>query len=381
MLNAAMRESKATIMVVDDTPENLVLISRILLPEGYKVMTLPDGQMAIDAIKTTSPDLILLDVMMPGMDGFAVCSTLKADPRTASIPIIFISALSEPLDKVKAFETGAVDYITKPFNLMEVKARVGVHLELRFTRKALEDYSTLLEKKVKEQVEELSAGQLALITAMTKLVEARDDSTGRHIERTQILCRLLAERLGTRPEYRETIDPGFLENIYNASPLHDIGKVGIRDSILMKPGKLMPEEFEAMKSHTTIGKEYLRRALAKSPNNQYLRMGMEIAGSHHEKWDGSGYPEGLKGESIPLSARIMALVDVYDALRSARVYKEAYPHAQAVSIIVKSRGSHFDPAIVDAFLEISERFDRARNEMDELQPSANRPYAEESGEP
>lgn len=150
MLKAAMKESKATIMVVDDTPENLVLISRILLPEGYKVMTLPDGQMAIDAIKTTSPDLILLDVMMPGLDGFAVCSTLKADPLTASIPIIFISALSEPLDKVKAFETGAVDYITKPFNLMEVKARVGVHLELRFTQKALEDYSTLLEKKVKE---------------------------------------------------------------------------------------------------------------------------------------------------------------------------------------------------------------------------------------
>ena len=158
-------------------------------------MTLPDGQMAIDAIKTTSPDLILLDVMMPGLDGFAVCSTLKADPRTASIPIIFISALSEPLDKVKAFETGAVDYITKPFNVMEVKARVGVHLELRSTQKALEDYSILLEKKVKEQVEELSAGQLALITAMTKLVEARDDSTGKHIERTQVLCRLLAERL------------------------------------------------------------------------------------------------------------------------------------------------------------------------------------------
>ena len=378
MLKAAMKESKATIMVVDDTPENLVLISRILLPEGYKVMTLPDGQMAIDAIKTTSPDLILLDVMMPGLDGFAVCSTLKADPLTASIPIIFISALSEPLDKVKAFETGAVDYITKPFNLMEVKARVGVHLELRFTQKALEDYSTLLEKKVKEQVEELSTGQLALITAMTKLVEARDDSTGGHIERTQTLCRLLAERLGMRPEYRETIDPGFLENIYNASPLHDIGKVGIRDSILMKPGKLLPEEFEEMKSHTTIGKEYLCRALAKSPKNKYLRMGMEIAGSHHEKWDGSGYPEGLAGEAIPLSARIMALVDVYDALRSARVYKEAYPHSQAVAVIVQGRSRHFDPAVVDAFLEISDAFDRARSEMDELPRLPDRPCAEEA---
>jgi len=379
MLKAAMKEGKATIMVVDDTPENLVLISRILLPEGYKVMTLPDGQMAIDAIKTTSPDLILLDVMMPGMDGFAVCSRLKADPRTASIPIIFISALSEPLDKVKAFETGAVDYITKPFNLMEVKARVGIHLELRFTQKALEDYSTLLEKKVKEQVEELSTGQVALITAMTKLVEARDDSTGGHIERTQMLCRLLAERLGARPEFRDTIDPGFLEDIYNASPLHDIGKVGIRDSILMKPGKLLPEEFEEMKSHTTIGKEYLCRALAKSPKNKYLKMGMEIAGSHHEKWDGSGYPEGLAGEAIPLSARIMALVDVYDALRSARVYKEAYPHGQAVAMIIEGRGRHFDPAVVDAFLEISDAFDRARSGMDEMPRPPEGPCIEESG--
>ncbi|HWR12644.1 MAG TPA: HD domain-containing phosphohydrolase [Rectinemataceae bacterium] len=372
MHEAPMKENKTTIMVVDDTPENLVLISRMLLPEGYRVMTLPDGRMAIDAIKTNPPDLVLLDVMMPGLDGFAVCSILKADPLTASIPVIFISALSEPLDKVKAFESGAVDYITKPFNLMEVKARVGVHLELRSAQKALEDYSSLLEKKVKEQVEELSAGQLTLITAMTKLVEARDDATGRHIERTQTLCRLLAERLGGKPGYRETIDPGFIEDIYNASPLHDIGKVAIKDSILLKPGKLLPEEYEIMKTHTTIGKEYLCRALAKSPKNKYLRMGMEIAGSHHEKWDGSGYPEGLVGEAIPLCARIMALVDVYDALRSTRLYKEAYPHAQTLAMIVQGRGGHFDPAVVDAFLEISEAFDRARSEMDELSPPADR---------
>jgi putative two-component system response regulator len=313
--------------------------------------------------------------MMPGMDGFAVCSTLKADPRTASIPIIFISALSEPLDKVKAFKVGAVDYITKPFNLMEVKARVGVHIELRFAQRALEDYSLLLEKKVKEQVEELSAGHLTLITAMTKLVEARDDATGRHIERTQVLCRLLAERLGMRPEYRGTIDPEFLEDIYNASPLHDIGKVGIKDSILMKPGRLLPEEFEAMKSHTAIGKEYLCRALEKSPKNKYIRIGMEIAGGHHEKWDGSGYPEGLAGEAIPLSARIMALVDVYDALRSARVYKEAYSHDQAVAIIVQERNRHFDPAVVDAFLEIGDAFDRARSDMDEVPRLSEKPYA------
>jgi len=355
---------KATIMVVDDTQENLVLLSRILQPEGYKVMTLPDGKMAMDAIRAKLPDLVLLDIMMPGLDGFAVCSLLKADPLTASIPVIFISALSEPLDKVKAFATGAVDYITKPFNLMEVKARVSVHLDLRFLQKELENYNARLEMKVRNQVEEISSGQLALITAMTKLAEARDDATGKHIERTQGLCRLLAERLKMKPEFEERMGAGFVGDIYNASPLHDIGKVAIKDAILLKAGALLPEEFEIMKTHTTIGKLYLGKALAKSPGNKYLKMGMEIAGSHHEKWDGSGYPEGLSGETIPLSARIMALVDVYDALRSKRVYKEAFPEEMTVGMIREGRGGHFDPSVVDAFLEIRGEFDRLRSSLE-----------------
>lgn len=360
-----MRENAGdiTIMVVDDTAENLVLLSRILKPEGYKVMSLPDGRMAIDAVRARPPDLILLDIMMPGMDGFQVCEALKADARTAAIPIIFVSALSEPLDKVKAFGSGAVDYITKPFNVMEVKARVGVHLELSFLQKSLEEYNADLEATVKKQVEELSAGQLALITAMTKLAEARDDETGRHIERTQRLCRLLAQWLLDKSLFHEQIDNEFVANIYNASPLHDIGKVAIKDSILLKSGKLTPEEFTVMKSHTTIGKVYLAEALAKSPGNRYLKMGMELAGSHHEKWDGSGYPEGLAGEAIPLSARIMALVDVYDALRSKRVYKEEVPQAQSVAAILAERGKHFDPTIVDAFFALNDEFDAVRQSL------------------
>lgn len=348
---------KATIMVVDDTPENLVLLARILKPEGYKVLTLPDGKLAIDAVRRQPPDLILLDVMMPGMDGYEVCSILKADKGTGSIPVIFISALSDPLDKVKAFNSGAVDYITKPFNLMEVNARVRVHLDLRFLQKALQEFNARLQEKVEEQVREISEGQLSLIIAMTKLVEARDDATGKHIERTQVLCRLMAEKLRGKPEYDESIETGFIEDIYNASALHDIGKVAIKDSILLKPGKLLPEEFEVMKTHTTIGKEYLSKALAKAPGNKYLKVGMDIAGNHHEKWDGSGYPAGLSGEAIPLSARIMALVDVYDALRSKRVYKEPFSREKSVSIIIEGRGWHFDPQLVDIFLENEEEFD------------------------
>ncbi len=349
---------KATIMVVDDTPENLVLLARILKPEGYKVLTLPDGKMAIDAVRSQPPDLILLDVMMPGLDGYEICSLLKAEAATAAIPVIFISALSDPLDKVEAFRSGAVDYITKPFNLMEVNARVRAQLDLRFLQKALQELNASLQRKVEEQVREISEAQLILITAMTKLVEARDDATGRHIERTQRLCRFMAERLLGKPEYSGIVDEGFVENIYNASPLHDIGKVAIKDSILLKPGKLLPEEFEEMKRHTTIGKEYLGRALEKSPGNKYLKMGMEIAGNHHEKWDGSGYPAGLSGEAIPLSARIMALVDVYDALRSKRVYKDSFSHEKAVSIITEGKGQHFDPGLVEVFLADEREFDR-----------------------
>ncbi|MDX9827840.1 MAG: response regulator [Spirochaetia bacterium] len=354
-------EKKATIMVVDDTQENLVLLATILQPEGYKVMTLLDGKMAVDAARLRSPDLILMDIMMPKMDGYTACGILKADPKTASIPVIFLSALSDPADKIKAFEKGAVDYITKPFNVMEVRARVGVHLELKSLRAALEAHNAKLEEKVRQQVEELSQGHLSLITTMTKLATVRDTETGEHIERTRRLCRLMAQLLGKDPRFSSVVDQAFMENIYNASPLHDIGKVAISDAILRKDDELTPEEYERMKQHTVIGAEYLAQALAKSPKNSYLKMGMEIAGNHHERWDGSGYPAGISGQDIPLSARIMSLADVYDALRSERVYKRAIDHAEVVAMIAEQRALSFDPAIVDIFMEHHSEFEDIRD--------------------
>lgn len=354
-------EKKATILVVDDTQENLVLLATMLQPVGYKVMTLPDGKMAVDAARLRNPDLILMDIMMPNMDGYTACGILKTDPRTASIPVIFLSALSDPADKVKAFEAGAVDFITKPFNVMEVRARVSVHLELKTLRAALEAHNARLEEKVRQQVEELSQGHLSLITTMTKLATVRDTETGEHIERTRRLCRLMAQLLSKDPQFSSVVDQAFIENIYNASPLHDIGKVAISDAILRKDNQLTPEEFERMKQHTVIGAEYLSQALSKSPKNSYLKMGMEISGNHHERWDGLGYPCRIRGQDIPLSARIMSLVDVYDALRSKRVYKKAMDHEEVVLVIEKQRGLSFDPAIVDIFMEHHSEFEAIRD--------------------
>lgn len=220
----------------------------------------------------------------------------------------------------------------------------------------LSKYNSELEQIVNNKVKEISESQIATIYALVKLSESRDDDTGAHIERTSKLCRLLAQYLNILPKYKETINDDYIENIYKASPLHDIGKVGIPDNILLKPGKLTSEEFEIMKTHTTIGYKTLSEVQRKYKNNGFIKMGMEIAKYHHEKWDGTGYPIGLSGNEIPISARIMALVDVYDALRSKRVYKEAFTHEKACGIIKEGRGKHFDPLIVDVFLKNHEKF-------------------------
>lgn len=217
-------------------------------------------------------------------------------------------------------------------------------------------YNIELEEIVNKKVAEISESQIATIYALVKLAESRDDDTGTHIERTSMLCKLMAQYLSLLPECKEIINDKYIDNIYKASPLHDIGKVGIPDSILLKPGKLTKEEFDIMKSHTTIGYKTLSEVQRKYKNNGFIKMGMEIAKYHHEKWDGTGYPIGLSGNEIPISARIMAIVDVYDALRSKRVYKEAFSHEKACEIINEGRGKHFDPVLVDVFLEHNERF-------------------------
>jgi putative two-component system response regulator len=366
----------STIMVVDDTPANLKLLGQMLQSQGRRVLAFPHGQMALNAAAKTPPDLILLDINMPDLNGFEVCRRLKADPLLAGIPVIFISALTDTMDKVKAFAAGGVDYVTKTFQFEEVNARVVTHLRLRLLQAELETHNRQLEALVKEKVKEISDSQLATIHALSKLAESRDDDTGEHIERTQSTCRMLAEALARDPRYEARIDQLFVENLFHASPLHDVGKVGIVDSILLKPGALTREEFEIMKTHASIGANTLMVVHNKYPKNTFLKMGIAIARSHHERWDGSGYPDGLAGERIPLSARIMAVADVYDALRSRRPYKPAFAHDRCVKIISEGSGRHFDPGVVDAFLEVESRLATSRPVLDLVRI----PQEEETGQ-
>ena len=324
--------------------------------EGYEVLAFPHGEMALRAAFQEPPDLILLDIMMPAMDGFAVCEQLKADENLRGIPVIFISALDDTASKVKAFSHGGVDYVTKPFQEEEVCARVATHLKLRWTQLEVEKYNDHLEDLVEAKVKEISDSHLATLVAISCLSEVRDDETGKHIERTQTLCKLLAQKLRENPRYTEMITDAYIQNIYYAAPLHDIGKIGIPDSILLKPGKLSPDEFEIMKTHVSLGADALEKIRFIYPKNEFINIGLSLTRSHHEKWDGTGYPAGLRGEEIPLAARIMALADVYDALRSKRSYKKAFSHEQTVKIIQGEAGKHFDPTVVDAFLSIESTF-------------------------
>lgn len=353
----------AKIMVVDDLPSNLKLMQKKLQIQGYQVQTFSNAKMALTTAPEWQPDLILLDINMPEMNGFEVCERLKANETLKDIPVIFISGLSETSGKVKAFSMGGVDYVTKPFQFEEVFARVETHLRLRRLQLELVRYNLHLEDLVTEKVREISDSQLTTIRALTKLAESRDDDTGHHIERTQIFCKVLAEKMRENPRYGGKINDSYVENLYHASPLHDIGKVGILDNILLKPGKLTQEEFEIMKTHTVIGANTLQTARSKYPNNPFINMGIAIARSHHEKWNGSGYPDGLAGEDIPLSARIMAVSDVYDALRSKRPYKPAFTHEKSCEIIMEGSDWHFDPAVTNVFKAVEAKFAEIRERM------------------
>ena len=344
------------ILVVDDVPANLTLLAGMLKEKGHRVRPVPSGKLALKAVEHEPPDLILLDINMPEMDGFEVCRRLKQDVRFRDIPIIFISALTETLDKVKAFGSGGVDYVTKPFQFEEVEARVETHLKLR-------RYQAHLEELVKEQVEEISASQISTIFALSKLAESRDKEIGEHLERIRIYCRMLAEKLGGEEPYNSVIDAAFIHNIFNASPLHDIGKVASPDHILLKSGKLTREEFEIMKRHSLVGANTMEVVHQMYEKNAFTNMGISIARSHHERWDGTGYPDGLKGEEIPLAARIVTVADVYDALRSNRCYKRPFSRDQSCKIIESGSGTKFDPVLVKAFLALEEEFGSVGREM------------------
>lgn len=348
---------KPTILVVDDTPDNLSLM-RELLMDDYQVRLANGGERALKlAAQEPHPDLILLDIMMPGLDGYEVCQRLKTDPLTREIPVVFLTAKTEVEDEKRGLEMGAVDYITKPISPPIVLARVKIHLALKAHADFLRDKSDFLEVEVTKRTREVMAIQDVTILAMASLAETRDSDTGNHIRRTQFYVKALAQHLSTNPKYSAQLTDGYIQMLFKSAPLHDIGKVGIPDRILLKPGRFEPAEFELMKTHTTLGRDAIEHAEKQlGMHVEFLSMAKEIALSHQEKWDGSGYPQGLAGEAIPLSARLMAVADVYDALISRRVYKEGMPHEKAANIIQEGRGSHFDPDLVDAFVVLQQEF-------------------------
>ncbi len=347
----------ATVLVVDDTPDNLSLMGG-LLRDHYHVKVANQGEKALKIAQGEHPpDLVLLDIMMPGMDGYEVCRRLKANLHTRDIPVIFLTARADMEDERLGLELGAVDYITKPISPPILLARVATHLALKASADFLRDKSAYLEREVALRTLEVQAIQDVTIMAMTSLAETRDNETGNHIRRTQLYVKALAEHLRDHPRFAHVLTDRMIDLLYKSAPLHDIGKIGIPDAILLKPGKLTVQEFEVMKTHTTLGRNAIEEAERRlGMRVAFLSVSKEIAYSHQEKWDGSGYPEGLKGDAIPVSARLMAVADVYDALISKRVYKPAFPHEQACATIVKGRGTHFDPDMVDAFVEIAQDF-------------------------
>lgn len=337
------------ILIIDDTPENIDILGKLLYE--YKRYFALDGDQGIKIAKNISPDLILLDIKMPGIDGYEVCRRLKEDEDTKKIPIIFITAMTEDSSEEKGLMLGAVDYITKPFNPSLVRVRVKNNLELK-------KYRDDLEILVEQRTRQLELTQEVTIRTLASLAETRDSETGAHLIRTQNYVRILAMKLLNLGKYVDKLNQRTINDMYKSAPLHDIGKVGVPDNILLKPGKLTEDEFEEMKKHTIYGKEAISKAESTLGENSFLSFAGEIAYTHHEKWDGSGYPRGLKGEEIPLCGRIMAIADVYDALISKRIYKPAWSHDRTVETIREGLGTHFDPIIAKIFLKDHQEFQK-----------------------
>ncbi|HZF70425.1 HD-GYP domain-containing protein [Sulfuricurvum sp.] len=342
-----MAIKKDKILIVDDLPENLMMLMNIL-KEDYSVIAATNGAKAIElATLDPKPDIILLDIMMPDMDGYEVCRYLQKDIQTRDIPIIFITAKTEADDEAKGLDLGAVDYIGKPVVPAIVRARVRNHLELKRHRNHLEEL-------VAQRTYQLKKAQESVIEAMGMVAEHRDPETGSHISRTKAYVNLISLELAKLPKYKKVLTPRIIELVTNAAPLHDLGKIAISDSILLKEGPLTPEEWEIMKTHPLIGEETINMAEQKFKDNDTLLIAKDIAGAHHEKWNGTGYPRGLKGENIPLWGRIMAVADVYDAIISHRSYKKAMSHKSAISYLLEKKGTQFDPEIIDAFMVVAE---------------------------
>ncbi len=341
-----------TLLIVDDMPENLEVLDGLLRAAGYAVKAANNGRTALRlAAEGQKPSLILLDVMMPGMDGYAVLERLRADEATRDIPVIFVTALAEAGDEEAGLALGVADYITKPIKPAVLLARVRTQLQAKLARDLMRDQNAWLEAEVARRMEENEHIQAVSIRALANLAETRDQETGRHIRRTQAYVRLLAEALTAHPRHSAVLTPAYIDLLTRSAPLHDIGKVGIPDHILHKRGRLDDAEWAVMRTHAALG----ARAIEFAERDEegpvaFLALAREIAHWHHEHWDGSGYPDGLAGDAIPLSARLMTVADVFDAMLSRRVYKSALPADEVHAYIVERSGSHFDPDVVEAFV-------------------------------
>lgn len=362
-----------TVLIVEDSPIIRRLIRDQVKKLGYEAREAENGAEALESMHKELPDCVILDLMMPVMSGPELLDKMQESETLKNVPVIVVTALSDMDKIVYCIEKGAADYMQKPFRAQVLRARLASCIERKKShdreielQRELAEHNAKLEERVNRQVKQITAAQLSTIFAMCKLAESRDEDTGEHIERTREICYLLAKRLAEKPNPAEPPPPADLpENIRTAAPLHDIGKVAVSDLILQKPGKLTPEEFEIMKTHTTAGHALLADVDSLHPGNMFIHMGKEIALYHHEKWAGGGYPTGISGFEIPISARIMALADVYDALTHQRCYKPAMSHEEAMKIIHEGRGSHFDPYLVDLFVELEQDIIRVSRELDD----------------
>lgn len=344
-----------TIFLVDDNPTNLT-VGRTALIGKYNVITIPSAEKLLKLLEKNKPALILLDVEMPEMDGYEAIRRIKADPRTADIPVIFLTARTDAAHEIEGLSLGAIDYITKPFSPPLLLKRLEVHLLVEQQKLELQHLNDNLMNMVAEKTRTVVTLKNAILKTVAELVDCRDDITGSHIERTQRYLKLLAEKALEKGVYREEIASWDMDIFLQSAQLHDVGKLSIKDDLLCKPGKLTREEFETMKGHTTFGVQIIEKIRTSVAGDAFLEHARILAGTHHEKWDGTGYPNGLSANAIPLQGRLMAIADVYDAIISARPYKEPFTHQEAVEIVMAGRGTHFDPALIDIFALVHEDF-------------------------
>jgi len=345
-----MSINRKKIIIVDDVAINLS-VAKSALSDKYDVFTAPSAEKLLLLLDKLVPDLILLDIEMPDMDGYEVITTLKNSEKNKDIPVIFLTGKIDPEHEVKGLSLGAVDYITKPFSRELLLKRIDLHVMFEMQRQELLKHNLSLESKVEEKTRTVMELQATILKAVAELVECRDNTTGDHIGRTQHYLDVLITLLVEHDKYSLELSVIDIPLFIMSSQLHDVGKVSIKDSILLKPEKLDDEEFEEMKKHTTYGVNIIKRIESSTSDNEFLHYAEVCAGTHHEKWDGTGYPNGLEGENIPLLGRLMAIVDVYDALTNDRPYKKAFDHETAIKIINDGLGTQFDPVICEVFIE------------------------------